>query len=369
MVLLDANGNLFRETSFGGASLPNPAGRDGVYFTGDDEIFGYTEHRKATNPTRRFTVEIYDAGADGLWFTPDDGTGATRDMTFLGPEGEILAVIPSGNPGPDGIWLTGDDRLLGYDAPSRDPRVFATYGAPGADGLWFTADDSIERFTATDRDASGRPLQDWYGGPGPDGIPLTADDHPCGVSRYRYLDAGVSVEDGVNYNTGCFHNDNGRAARWQFTRDAQGRLLRKVTYVDAGPDGVWLTEDDSIEQYDVYTYDVGGLSDEVSYYASGADQQWFTDDDTIGFIYIERDNFLAKGERIKVRYRPGADGLWRTADDEVIMYSAVTTTSLADGTTVETTVKYQRRGDDGVWFTADDLPLSTTVKVTSRLPS
>jgi hypothetical protein len=362
--LLDASGKTFREI---GLRSEQAAGVDGLFFTEDDNIAGYTEYRFAEQPPRRYHVSVNAAGADGAWFTADDEASVLLDIEFLDADGNMIATIPSGTPGSDGIWLTGDDRILGYDAPGRDPRVFATYGSPGPDGLWFTADDSIERFTSIERDASGRPLQEWYGGAGADRLPLTADDTACGLSRYRYLDGGVSIEDGVNYNTGCLHNDSGQASRWQFTRDVQGRMVRRVVYLNAGADGVWLTDDDGIDNYEAYTYDAAGLRDQTGYFASGADEVWFSDDDTIGTIIIERDNFLGHGERSRVRYRPGADGSWRTADDEVIEYATVTTALQPDGTTVETSIAYQRSGEDGVWFTADDLALSTTVKVTKRL--
>ena len=131
-------------------------------------------------------------------------------------------------------------------------------------------------------------------------------------------------------------------------RDGQGRVVTE-TAVLAGPDEAWGTADDRWESPTFYDYDTRGvLIRESNASAPGADGLWRTADDEMSWAY----DF---GGDENVYRRPGADKRFGTADDTVSFRDVFFRE--ADGTTP----LVERRGNpgaDGIWGTDDDVVTS-----------
>ena len=152
-------------------------------------------------------------------------------------------------------------------------------------------------------------------------------------------------------------------------------MLTYKLYDTAGPDGIWLTGDDTVLIDGVWNYDVagnvvqiyrdglgaitewsqltasnGGLTlDGITYSDAGPDTVWQTADDTIGYITHQVSD-AAGHNLIYASAGIGVDNIWFTVDD-YLQYTAYT----YDPQGVMTSqINYTGPGLDGVWFTADD---------------
>ncbi|MBX2798148.1 MAG: Ig-like domain-containing protein [Myxococcales bacterium] len=207
---------------------------------GDDGVFGTTDDRPghsyrrtsvyAPHLVRREMIYSVQPGPDGVWFTGDDHSANAEVTTFTvaGQEDEFTAFD---SPGPDRIWLTADDRLSSlrtreHAAPPTEHWQLER-SHPGPDGTWRTDDDTIKSFRRHVLDSIDRTVrEETCTDPGEDGVWMTADD----------TIAEVTV----------------------FERDADGLLLREGTTRAPGPDGIWATPDDTWFVSRSYTYGAEG---------------------------------------------------------------------------------------------------------------
>lgn len=337
----------------------NP-GNDGVVFSADDQpgcSLGY-QIAVLDGEGNRGQVVSYDAaGADGMWFTADDRVKNYTLLTYNGAGVGIASVLYNGD-GADNIWFTADDDVQQHTLTRLDenfrPQYTATYNNRGADSSWFTADDLVQAWTYYGYDLDGNNiLVATHTGKGADNTWFTADDSASAV---------VSLKDSNGYPI----------------------ISAQITSGGMGPDGKWLSGDETLFGYSYAEYnDAGFQTRRANFSARGADNKWFTSDDlpsasnywvreldAEGRIVMElrMDASLAPGEaafseshisRYQVynedrslsvtlfRADFGADGQPFTADDILPWPYSVTTPEGLD--------QFRQPGPDGIWFTADDV--------------
>jgi len=149
-----------------------------------------------------------------------------------------------------------------------------------------------------------------------------------------------------------FTNDDVVQNHEIYSYDISGNLVRMSVYEKPGLDGNWFSADDPVLSYSAYSYDAQGrIIRIVTYYGPGADGVWFTADDAVG--YYEAYEYDAKSRLSRViRYNgPGTDGLWFSAADEVAEYEV---SSYDPVGRLSGKCKYLDAGPDNIWFTADD---------------
>ncbi|HYD43466.1 MAG TPA: hypothetical protein VEB43_21735 [Anaeromyxobacter sp.] len=249
-------------------------GWDGVFFTEDDEVAGYSY------------VEFTEAGHSltDRWFA----LGTTTDGR-----------------GPDQLWFTEDDVPMGWWWQHDDEQYGTNHSGPGADGIWVSDDDPItswEEFASAYDPWDGSVLNGLYTDAGPDGTWRTPDDVLGGYLK-RVL------------------HPNGAEAQ-------------RIRYVSPGWDGVWYTPDDQIGQdwfgaYVVNTYPAGhtqwgSWSRQVSYSDPGWDYEWLTADDVPSRCLRHEFGDGTEYWTREIVTTPGWDETCFTTDDSVIGYSRAT---------------------------------------------
>ena len=222
------------------------AGKDGVWFTEDDEVFHYylADYNNEGKMTKK---GCYKAGPDGVVFTSDDilqdyflyeydATGGPMKETYY-------KYVPAGQDtmGYYSLFIhnaAGDKVKLVRYSPQGEIIRYITYeyGLPrkvlrdveykgaGPDKAWLTPDDEIEKYHTREY--------------GPDGRLLRA--------REFHVDLQGKGPDGA-----WFTPDDGTSSTRVFYYDAEGRPFRTNKYIGAGPDGVWFTDDDILQYYTV----------------------------------------------------------------------------------------------------------------------
>ncbi|MDH4225416.1 MAG: hypothetical protein OEW12_07200, partial [Deltaproteobacteria bacterium] len=286
----------------------------------------------------RQRVVVYStAGADGLWATADDGilnyTEYTPDPNFNNATRMVYAI----GPGVDGVWFTGDD-VLTYNLNQRDGAgrtiLSGNFTGPGADGIWFTPDDVLGYLNSNQFDAAGRTtMYRTHLGPGADKVWLTADD-PGTITEYTYNPAGITTlygyfDSGVDqvWKTG---DDTGYYYIYQY--NGANKIIQSDYYIQPGADNTWHTADDVLSSRSVNTY-TGGLLTLTGYINAGPDGVVNTADDSGS---SDTFTYNANGAKTGDTYHigAGADGVWFNGDDPISSYwstmDVATTTNQVD---------------------------------------
>lgn len=268
-----------------------------------DRVDSYTEYLVTeTGDSRR--IQVDGAGRDGTWFTADDEVHTADSYSAVVPmTGEFLLFVTyAGEPplqGTDGAWGTRDDRASRWDirTESETMQCGVSHTDAGPDGLWDetdcgngTNDDTIVSVAWNRLDEQGRVIESCTSvGPGDDGIWTTDDD--------------ILDRDGETCSQQTWLDD------FRYVR----------TFLeDVGPDGIPFSDDDTLRLTYLYEVDeYGGNVFEARVEGPGDDETWFTTDD--GFTVINRwtrDRFQQQTSRTIVD-GPGPDGVWLTEDDAV----------------------------------------------------
>lgn len=289
-------------------------GDDGLWLTADDPLdarvaisSGQDDEQGIATLKRRVLL----IGADAVVGTDDDVTceddinklGHSLDSVSVGPEagcpqmahrferGPVALspvrlnaihnesetrVVYYGAAGPDGAWRTEDDTVKFWSSAERitcvDPACAPQsrhYVASGADGQWFTEDDlvgTLTRYIWGGRDDSEIAFTD----PGADGEWGTADDQASAARRtVTGLFGGDEVtmlqQDGLGADNTLGTQDD--PVRSYSVRQRAIVTAGAVTYTKEeafeytgpGVDGIWLTLDDELTDYDVVYKVEGGL--------------------------------------------------------------------------------------------------------------
>lgn len=278
----------------------------------------------------------YDAERFAVVFTPDEALSRDADYSAI-LEG---VADPAGNTAERVEWS------------------FATV-VNSNESFWFYQNGELRELSVVTLDDAGRQLEfTRYNAPGPDDTWNTADD--VGSARHVYQrdgrtllstwEYGAPGPDGV-FGTGDDVID--RVTTNQF--DQLGRHVGNETTVDPGDDDQWGTADDVVDRYFVSEYDGDTRRQVVALVVegAGADGLWRTADDDVTFRTASTYTSTGALETRTQATDAGADGLWDTADDTIFERSVF---ELDDDDLMIYQTDYRDPGADGVWDTADDVP-------------
>lgn len=341
----DPSGN-----AFAGAAKPFHAAVNAelrsTSFT-NNAIEGYVAYTLDANGHQTKSVRYDSAGTNQTWFDDDDHA-STHEETEYSPNGLWLAYrrYAIGN---DNKWNSNDDPVVlrdeyTYDTEQRltkfaefaadqtlriddswtdrNMMASATFDSAGDDMVWNTTDDKGPQWRDLAHDQTGATTRVTTHNTGGDALPQTADD---------FISASTTFE-----------------------RDATTYVVtRQIVYGDAGMDLMWLTNDDVVANYAVFTTDSHGLmTTRVAYSQKGNDMAWFTNDDVISsrqvvtydanLLMTNRDSlngagtitsyttfeYDAAGNRTRQRLYLGAgnDGNWHSPDDDLAVEVTYDTT-------------------------------------------
>ncbi|MCC1496662.1 carboxypeptidase-like regulatory domain-containing protein [Alcanivorax sp. 1008] len=388
-------------------------GPDNMWFTEDDVAGEHNSGKTIYFPTSAvleyegasegavLTILCLDTGNDNLAFTADDSPGCTAgyQVTVIDGEGNRGQVVSYDAAGADGLWFTADDRVKNYSLLTyngTDVSVGSViYNTAGGDGIWFTADDNVQQHTMTQLGDDFKPRYTaTYNARGTDSTWFTADDTVQAWTYYGYDAAGNNIIVATHSNRGgdatWFTADDSATAVVSL-KDENGNpvISGQITSGGMGPDGIWLSGDETLFGYSYSQYSVEGYQTRrADMQSKGADNKWFTADDQPGaYNYWIRD-YDAEGNITKqlyfdpslaptavafsdahlnryavYSYDPslsvsvyrdqygssfGADQTPFTEDDTIgTSYYSVATASGFD--------QFNAPGPDGIWFTADDV--------------
>ncbi len=258
----------------------------------------------------------------------DDDIERTERFEYDGP---LLTQVVSEE-------LSGELSAIAYTYNEREIEATVSTVDPGPDELLDTPDDEVRMTSFSEFDEQGFLLATWSGDVGDDGVPGTRDDQRDDGIRY--------LTDELGQDLGFIEvivTDEGREnehRRWDRYVDPAGQF-RGGEERRQGADGLWYTDDDTVEftlrvgldehgrVSDTYSQDEEGVPiswveqviDESGRIArttprSAVKGAWPEDDSTIRW-YHECD--LQQGRRTACRmvaFR-GADGTWFTDDDRI----------------------------------------------------
>lgn len=264
--------------------------------------------------TRELLISHWAPGTDGVVMTPDD-VQDLRAVTRFDENFDETWSDTRGEAGEDGVYGTQDDVRLYLREISYSPlgEVTRTNTFYGADLLAGTVDDYKQLSTSTygegdrvDRVCGETTCTAYRYGeaerfdvelvdPGPDGVWQTEDDLlgteyawvrfdarglATGIERHLVGVAGdltPSSETLVSYTA--------------ISRDQFGLPIESTVYDGAGPDGLWMTEDDHGQSRTIYTHDEDGFQRTRHLYGPGADDLIGSPDDEIrSSFYFQANN-------------------------------------------------------------------------------
>jgi len=145
---------------------------------------------------------------------------------------------------------------------------------------------------------------------------------------------------------------------WWATVAVSATTRRFVTYAGPGPDNVWRTADDVVASYSDTVTSSSGPVQTISY-SLGPDGKAFTADDRVttysNFVYLPDDRPAAQ-----VAMSAGPDGRIGTADDTIQAWARYVYQTGARSDLASDVIVYTAPGPDGLWQTADDVSTSFT---------
>jgi hypothetical protein len=265
-----------------------------------------------------------DAGGTGGSADSSTGTGAGGNPTVTSVGSGAAAGMCTHatytyyGPGVDGIVGTNDDVATG----SQDLDF-----APGPADVGSQAHPTA----LLEKDAMGQPtlFEKWVYdangirqtitqyAQGPDGQFDTPDDAVQSINQYKLDAAGLLKSD-------LFHGDAGLNGSWGDDDDTisasiyflhdRGRLVWALPGSATGPNGVWGDADDLFLASERLEYDDDGRLTAFDFSnIAGPDGAFGTDDDVI----VSRTQFPCRGDRVVMETYddPGFDKQWGTSDD------------------------------------------------------
>jgi hypothetical protein len=317
--LKDVGGFTVADSTFSFKTRKNPF-KVYSYKKGDGSVQKYNECKLTTTGDPLNCRFVSGAGADGIWFTPDDTVLASERYDYDGTAKLTKDVISSESgtdvsygsymydsagrcvrytkyvgPGPDGTWFTADDTIGYYIdyAYNSDSRLFRVihYAGPGPDGIWVSQDDVVSQYEEYRYDPVGRESGHLkYSTAGKDAIWFTADDTLSHFNKKVRNIQGRVVYD-IKYSSFSFTNNNSGQDIWsgggivnyrEYIYDTSGRVSKIVTYADPGADNVWHSQDDIVAGYCTVLYDsTGNKTTKTCYINAGSNGVWFDADDVV----------------------------------------------------------------------------------------
>jgi hypothetical protein len=191
-------------------------GLDDKWHTPDDVIDNYSTVIRNPDDTR-VRWELYGGyGDNGTWFNSDDVMDEyCLYQYYVG--GGMLRGDVYGDPGVDGIFLSGDDDVM------TEYFVYTYYVAGSLNGkvsrqLVRNSDNSIKWYYSYIYDGNGRMIKG------------EVYDHP-------------------GSNGTWFNSDDVMAAYYTYGFDSDGWRKKMFWYYEPGNDGVWMNGDDPVHHY------------------------------------------------------------------------------------------------------------------------
>ena len=263
-----------------------------------------------------------------LFYLQIFGSTNLRIVTFTPNGRDATPGTADDGIGPDGVWLTDDDRPLQY--------------------AHITATDRPTFFPPS-RFAFGAALSTVSFSVGPDLAVWTGDDTKINATSYSFrgpalLNSFLNVSAGTD---GVFGTPDDVYSLTKYDHESK----RQISSNNPGPDGAWETADDIPTGYVDYVIEADTIQKAVTYNAFGADTQWFTSDDTISGCEVRQ---FSDGKMRNINYSPGADLKCFTSDDTITSYQDYFVDALGR-LTGQTSYG---AGTDGVFLTADDITQS-----------
>ncbi len=321
---------------------------------GGDKIQGLTYHTDSGNP----------AGDDGVYLTSDDDLKGYDYQEML-QDGKLRRIRGYDGRGDDGLWLTRDDQIQGYEDQFYGPAgelYTLSFNQAGEDGLWFSEDDRPEQYEILSR-SQDQTVHAIFGKPGPNGRWLDGDDVPLRWSLYTLHNENRSStmyfsapgSDGRWFTTDDFVSDLNVQERNELT----GEIISSRYY--PGPDGVPDPDTDLLYQQNRRLVEADGARVLVKHA-----QTW-------GDIYIDPETqqpaikTVKESATLTLRTNglieqawqfdsPGEDNVWFTGDDIVTRYATESAAiDTAHDYRIVTYREYHRAGADMIWGTDDDL--------------
>ena len=396
-------------------------GPDATWFTEDDVAGEHLSGRSVYFPEGT-VLEYEDAsegvililpflgtGADGKLFTADDVANFSvgYQIAILDGEGNRGQIVTYDGVGADKRWFTADDVVDNYvmatSALSGRQIISATYNRAGPDNNWFSADDSVSQHTQIQLDSEYLPRYSAvYDSASSDGSWFTADDRVLAWTYYGYDENDNPVLVATHTNKGGDGNwftADDTASGLVSLKDANGRPVVAALISGSGamgPDGIWLSGDETLFGYAYTEYDANGNQTlNAQLQSKGPDGKWFTSDDlpTASYNYWTRTYDQQSRLVQQVYYNPelapaspafseeqieryavynpdsnisltvyrdlygssfGSDGKPFTADDFLGWPYVINTESGAE--------QFNQPGPDAIWFTSDDLKSGSIVR-------
>ncbi len=320
------------------------------------------------------TITLVDAAGRDLPFTPsivgDRTLVIDPDAPFVS-EATITAsvdgvALASGDPGESvtttfevhpSLEIATTESLTSYSVYLYDDDDvhlgIEYYSDPGLDLVYGTADDVRSGFLRYDIDEQGEVT----GGtlvvaPGPDNTLDTSDDErlyyftrssTADSETYLYYNAGPDTlwftsDDVVDNVTRLFYDD-------------LGRQVRRIDSRGLGADGEPLTFDDDDLNSTLTSFGAYGELRTIRFQGFGDDQVAYTEDDPVE-RYWDR-SYDANGNQIALRFfgGPGADSIWYSADDVMTSHQR---REFDERNLAVSWTFYEETGPDGEWLTSDD---------------
>lgn len=389
----------------------NPAGADGLYFTGDDKVAHYKttqlEVADGGQTERGAEFEYFNPGPDGTWFTSDDGSEATVNVQAFpsnqapistapvfrysslvqhrsawyedrrDANGLLLSSTGFVAVGADGVKFTADDVVDRYMMRSDDNQRIWFYASSGPDGAWRTDDDGKSELygkVTIGAAALASYRIDWYSF-GSDGLIDSSDDVLCGSETVDNLaDGGRQFDLSDTDKCGYVNTDGDSAMRVQEVFDSSGNVVKTV-HRDPRVTSAAFGE---ITSYVSYAY-AGALVETKFFGKPGADGEWFTNDDEMISYIVDRSESGNPDTTLRVEYdyfavSPAAVD-WFERVENIAQYQRFYTEPVGNGVELEVIDTYGARrdefglpgkGPDGVWFTSDDVITESSVHVVRR---
>lgn len=248
-------------------------------------------------------VDFTVPGADGEFLTADD-VQDWQSLYQFGSDWDVQYTQTWNDAGPDGQWNTGDEFNVAG--------AFYTYAAAGLEEL----------------------VQVSYGA---DGMMGTADDALLATYTYFY--------DGQDLHTGyCDGSICGQ-------QTLNGGERQYLTNVAPGADGIWMTADDVLGPEwirEIVSADGTWSTQETHELAADGTPTVTPTSLNAYFDVFVIDDFTSE---VRSYLGPGADGIWRTADDLGNTFTTIT----YDAGGLRETMVVSFAGPDGLLDTADDV--------------
>lgn len=273
---------------------------------------GRSDYRYTGSGRLEKIVTFSGAGTDTLWGTLDDVIGYWSECTFTGSAVGVyrdLSVEYNGVPLVPAALADWNalmprepscvDGLAGYSVTGE--RIFE---GPGTDGIWLTSDDLEDSYRyGLVQTSTSRTTWSWTT---PGASPVTR------TRQFTYETTGSQgtgglrsihvIEDANNAEPYDFEG------RYLYFFDSNGRLEERVLVDNKGTDGIWGTGDDLVHSR-VTLERIGGVTKVRSFDLN--------DDQTDYYEYTVVSGRLAT----ETRHKPGPDGDYETADDELTVYT------------------------------------------------